>query len=186
MLTGKYDEAETVDQESTGEQPDDEPETMLAAAERGRRCRPSCASRSSRPAKPDKSPATKLTAEGWRQFNQGQVALGRAQLSPALGQGPGKPAALNGLGFLLLNSGKTAEAKSTFEKYLEAEPDAAGPMNGLARCLKEEGKVDEAIALWEKMHKKYPRPERGHRRPGDDLLRSERSTTKRCRCSRSW
>ena len=102
------------------------------------------------------------------------MRLAERSFRRALAKDPEDAAALNGLGFCLLNSGKAAEAKEYFEKCLELDPNAAGAMNGLARCLKAEGKVDEAIAVWEEHEREIPRPERRHRRPGDDLSRTRR------------
>jgi tetratricopeptide (TPR) repeat protein len=157
MLTGKYDKAQTWIKKALSQQPNDEVlKQCLAAAKKGEL--PDELRKQIEPEKPDKSPATAIALEGWRQFNAGKARSAERSFRRALAKDPENLSAMNGLGFLLLNMGKNAEAKTLFEKCLEIEPDAAGPMNGLARCLKEEGKVDEAIALWEKMSKKYPGP----------------------------
>ncbi len=158
LLTGKYDEAQKWIKKALKDQPEDASlKQMLAAAEKGDL--PDELRRQIEPAgKPDGSPAAKLAAEGWRQFNQGKTRSAETAFRRALAKDPESLSALNGLGFLMLNNGKTAGAKHYFEKCLQQDPDAAGPMNGLARCLKEEGKEKEAVELWEKMYKKYPGP----------------------------
>jgi Flp pilus assembly protein TadD len=173
LLTGKYDDAQKWIKTSlrglnkpahvlgVSEQEKDQQQTMLkemlAAAKAGQ-LPDSLRKRLEPPGKPANTPAANAAAEGWQQFNAGQLRAAELSFNRALAQDPENLAAMNGLGFLLLNTGKTAEAKQFFERYLEIEPDAAGPMNGLARCLKNEGKVDEAVALWEKMYKLYPGP----------------------------
>src|SRR5262249_44472674 len=155
MLTGKYDQAETFINKALADQPNDEVlKQCLAAAQKKEL--PVELRKQIEPAMVDKSPASKLAMDGWRQFNSGKVRSAEKSFRQALAKDPENLPAMNGLGFLLVNMGKTAEAKTLFEKYLKKEPDAPGPMNGLARCLKDEGKVDEAIALWEKMCKQNP------------------------------
>jgi tetratricopeptide (TPR) repeat protein len=173
LLTGKYDDAQKWIKTSlrglnkpprvlgVSEQEKEQQQSMLkemlAAAKTGQ-LPDALRKRLEPPGKPANTPAARAAAEGWQQFNAGQLRAAELSFNRALAKDPENLAAMNGLGFLLLNTGKTAEAKQFFERYLEIEPDAAGPMNGLARCLKENGKVDEAIALWEKMYKLYPGP----------------------------
>ncbi len=156
LLTGRFEKAQPWLRNALKEQPEDETLKAMLEAATNKSLSPDLKQQLKPKGKPERSTGTSAAAEGWRQFNAGNLAEAELSFNRALAKDPDNLAAMNGLGFLLLNSGKADEAKQYFEKYLEKEPDAAGPMNGLARCLKEEGKVNEAIALWEKMCKQNP------------------------------
>jgi len=158
MLTGKYTAAERWINKALATSPNDKSLKQMLAAAEAKQLPDELRTQIEPPGRPASTPAAQATAQGWQQFNQGDMRSAEQSFRAALAKDPEDAAALNGLGFCLINSGNAAEAKVNFEKCLELEPNAAGAMNGLARCLKAEGKDDEAIAVWEKMCKAFPGP----------------------------
>jgi Flp pilus assembly protein TadD len=99
----------------------------------------------------DRAQAASLNEEGWKLWNQQQLAEAEEKFAECVALDPSNAAAWNGLGWSRFNQGKRKEAEEPFMKCVELDSGAAlAARNGLGWIRWQEGDLKGAEEHWSK------------------------------------